>query len=276
MRGDGIADHLRVDRVNAELEHQVVSSVVPPTASEMQCRAGRRRAAVCVSWSAPLLRFLLIMFLRSQNSLYHQIIRPAGYFIIAIATKLGSNMSRQCGARSGYSGLCWRSGFVRQCDSSVRSGRIRARVRDPRQEARAGCWTNWSRRRLVHGITAPEQVDRGCLNLFTGTTKAIGYRTKPQRTNVRVYDHPRTPHRVDSTPVFCTAGKATELTRAVSAHEPCRVNAEDHRDPGSTDPPRRSHDHRTQRGHLASKTSVRHAHQLSRNILSIISITHKF
>ena len=49
------------------------------------------------------------------------------------------------------------------------------------------------------------------LNLFTATTKAIGYRTNRNGKNVRVYDKPRTPYQRVIDSGVLTAEKATEL-----------------------------------------------------------------
>ena len=61
------------------------------------------------------------------------------------------------------------------------------------------------------------------LNLFTATTKAIGYRSNRNGKNVRVYDQPRTPHQrlVDSGTL--TTEKATELTTLFENTNPAEL-----------------------------------------------------
>lgn len=58
------------------------------------------------------------------------------------------------------------------------------------------------------------------LNLFTGTTKAIGYRTNRNGKSVRVYDKPRTPHQrlIDSGAL--TAAKTAELNELFDSTNP--------------------------------------------------------
>lgn len=58
------------------------------------------------------------------------------------------------------------------------------------------------------------------LNLFTATTKAIGYRVNRNGKNVRVYDQPRTPYQRVIDSGVLTAEKATELARMFDAVNP--------------------------------------------------------
>ena len=61
------------------------------------------------------------------------------------------------------------------------------------------------------------------LNLFTGTTKAIGYRTNRNGKSVRVYDKPRTPHQrlIDSG--VLTAEKTAELAALFQSTNPAEL-----------------------------------------------------
>lgn len=61
------------------------------------------------------------------------------------------------------------------------------------------------------------------LNLFTGTTKAIGYRTNRNGRNVRVYDKPRTPHQRLLDSGALTAEKTAELTALFESTNPAEL-----------------------------------------------------
>ncbi len=58
------------------------------------------------------------------------------------------------------------------------------------------------------------------LNLFTATTKAIGYRTNRNGKSVRVYDKPRTPYQRVTDSGVLTAARTTELNTLFDAVNP--------------------------------------------------------
>lgn len=61
------------------------------------------------------------------------------------------------------------------------------------------------------------------LNLFTATTKAIGYRSNRNGKKMRVYDKPRTPHQRVLDSGVLTADKATELSALFARTNPAEL-----------------------------------------------------
>lgn len=61
------------------------------------------------------------------------------------------------------------------------------------------------------------------LNLFTATTKAIGYRSNKHGKNTRVYDKPRTPYQRVRDSGILTPVKATELASVFEATNPAEL-----------------------------------------------------